>query len=256
MEVFEIQTLDKSLQRLITAFQVLGAKAFPATKYAAGKASAFILQTWVEYASGRPIPGVNATVNNIAYRNSITRERLDDFNWVVFAADDKIADRVEDGHPEIDLKKYLPFPKSRKAADGHPYSHIPFRHKRETIIKSLPKKTAQQILKMEKSYVTGSHTDSSGIKRFTYKWAQRDKQLDRELKGTRQAGIVRFETSAGKGSSSAYLTFRTISTKSPPDSWIIKAKEGVPLSTIVAKQTIVSVTQIIQKGIDEDLKVL
>lgn len=256
MQVVEIAQLSRSIKKLTTAFEVLGGQAFPATKVAAGKASAYIEQTWVGYASGMPIPGVSKTVNNKRYRNAITRDRLSDFNWAVFVADEEVGDIVEEGTPQVDLKEHLPFPKSRRAKDGEPYSHIPFRHAQAGVARATPPAVRKQILKMEKSYVIGSQTDASGIKRFTYQWAQRDKQLDAQLKGTRLAGVVRFETSTGKSTSSAYMTFRTISTKSPPDSWIIKAKEGVALSQIVAKQTLPAVTKIIQQGVETDLNIL
>ena len=52
------------------------------------------------------------------------------------------------------------------------------------------------------------------------------------------------------------MTFRTISANSPADSWIIKARPGVPLSKIVADETRPEVIKMIQEGINQDLKIL
>lgn len=258
MELIDLKAIDNSLKKLITAFKVVGAKGFPATSYAAGRASAYIQQTWIGYASGQPIPGISKTVDNVQYRNAIQRSRLGSFDWVIFCSDDKIGDRIEENRKEVRLIEHLPFPKSKIGKDGKPYSRIPFRHKRGAIKKALKGKkgAAAKIFKMEKSYVMGSFKDEAGIKRYTYKWAAKDKKQTAQLKGTRLAGVVRFETSTGKGASSAYMTFRTISKNSPPESWIIKARPGIPLSKITEEQTRAEVNKIIKEGIDNDLKIL
>ena len=153
VQLVDTKPIDKTINRLMEAFKVLGAKAFPATKVAAGKASAFMEQTWVGYASGNPIPGQTKTVDNVDYRNSIRRLRLNEFDWLVLATNDKVATKIEDGTPRVDLKEHLPFAKSYFSKDGTPYSHIPFRHKRADIQKGVPKKVAADVFKMPKSFV-------------------------------------------------------------------------------------------------------
>lgn len=255
MQIVDTRELTKEFSKLKTSFELVGENAFPATRYAAGRASAHIQQTWIWFASGHPIPGyADRSVNNVEYRNSIRRVKISPFDYLIFVADDKVGDKVEEAQPRIDLKTFLPFPKSRISKDGEPYSHIPFRHRLTRIRRRAPRGTVSKIVKMEKSFVTGSFKDVRGIKRYSYKWAKREKTLDRSLKGTQFQGIVRFETSTGEGSSSAYMTFRTISTKSPPDSWIIKARPGIPLSEIVEENTRGTVIRIIREGIEADLK--
>lgn len=266
IEVINRKDLEQSIEKLREGFKSV--QAGPATAAAVNRAAGFVQQKWVSFSSGAPIPGESRTVDNNEYRRSIQRRRLGYADWVVFVADDKAGDRVEDDQDAVDLKALLPdkFPSSRFTPDGKAYTIIPFRHKTADI-KSQTKAAkstalAKQILAMDKTFVMGSYKDSRGIKRYSYQWAKRDKQLQKDLKsmdkthGTRLSGIVRFETSTGKGKSSAYFTFRTLSQNSAPGSWIIPAKQGVPLTKIVAKETRDEVSKIVENGIRQDLKVL
>jgi len=159
-------------------------------------------------------------------------------------SDYKLAYEIETGQPARDLKRMLDtsmkvrVSTSKKNA-GKRYLIIPLRHTLSSM--SGPVQSAAKML--TKSEVTGMGTRQSGtgawgvktkapllVPQRAYKWGDR---LPAGLalksaphhKTDRYAGMVRMNTSAGKGNSSAYLTFRTMMEGSP--GWVTKPVPGM-----------------------------
>ncbi len=90
------------------------------------------------------------------------------------------------------------------------------------------------------------------VQRLAYNWGGRlsAATLGPNPKGKvdRYAGMVRMNTSAGKGKSSAYLTFRVMAQSST--GWIIPAKAGLKITESVENK----MTPVIEKLIKEAVK--
>jgi hypothetical protein len=267
----DAKKLNASLTGLINKVRVLGESGMPNTVKALDIATAFIQAKWTAYASGEPIPSSSRTVNSQSYRDGIATARLGALTRVVFN-DSKTADYIEYGHPRIDMKQSLPTARSYKSEkDGHYYNIVPFRHDVKKVQASPQGRQLYKEMKnMEKSFVTGSRIETQSrvmgvsggtvkfmhIKRATYTWGSRltgmTKTHGAQFKN--MEGLVRMETTTGasKGSS-AYMTFRVMSEKSPANKWIIPELKGLPLSEIVGREVVPDISRIIEAGVRRDL---
>jgi len=244
MEIIDLRALVRSLEPILQAAKNLSEGNMPNMSQAVGDAARSVEQTWVGFASGQAIPGFSRKIDNAEYRQGITSKKLGAFHWIISSGDSKATKSIEEGTEERDLKQEVSkWRKRRTAKDGHAYAYIPFRHGSKTV------PTAAKSLKP--SVVTGERQETvagKAITRLTYKWGE---HLSGANVPKRQLGMVRFLAGAGKRTS--YMTFRTLSAKSPAGSWIIKAKPGVPLPRIVRQAVEQDVTKIVQAGIDKDL---
>ncbi len=177
------------------------------------------------------------------YVRSLTVETTGPLQVSVYS-DWKYAYEIENGRPSRDLKRMLDtslkvrVSTSKKNA-GKRYLIIPFRHTQASM--PAPVRTAARML--TKSEVTGMGMRQSGtgawdiktkapllVAQRKYRWGDHLpaglalKQAPHH-KTDRYAGMVRMNTSAGKGKSSAYLTFRTMMEGSA--GWITKPVPGV-----------------------------
>ena len=177
------------------------------------------------------------------YVQSLTVEKVGPLQVSVYS-DWKYAYEIENGRPSRDLKRMLDtsmkvrVSTSKKNA-GKRYLIIPFRH----TVGSMPGDVRKMAQKMSKSSVPSMGTRLSGtgawdvatkapalVVKRNYKWGDRLpaglalKKADHH-KTDIYAGMVRMNTSAGKGKSSVYLTFRTMMEGSA--GWITKPVPGV-----------------------------
>lgn len=143
--------------------------------------------------------------------------------------------KVESGTPPRDLKPALMNgPRSRPMKDGSGrYNIIPFFHDREKM--PAPIQAAADLLTF--SRVIGHYTDAEGKVRNRYVWGSQLGDMSRfsppgrswtgyQRKTSRYSGMVRME---GAG----FMTFRTVSPKSAPNSWMIPGKPANPVSQAV-----------------------
>lgn len=126
---------------------------------------------------------------------------------------------------------------------GKRYLIIPFRHNVKSMPGDMYAKYAKQ-LSMSSVLSVGTRASGTGatVPQNLYKWGKDGKDnkdkatfgklpagLSAKLKGHHKtdihAGMVRFNTSAGKGKSSKYLTFRVMGEWS--NGWIVGAKPGM-----------------------------
>ncbi|EDZ0839930.1 hypothetical protein GJ904_17805 [Salmonella enterica] len=189
------------------------------------------------------------------YAQSITWQMLGDFSGQVQASY-KYAKEIEDGRPSRDLKRMLGTSlKVRRTKTGSRFLVIPFRHN----LKNMPPALAAQAKALEASRITGMTQRRSGeitdlspkfgmrpakvqtqflsnpktrgpmmVNQAKYQWGGRlaAGYFGPNPKGKTDiaAGMVRMETSSGKGKSSAYMTFRIMSEKS--QGWIVPPQPG------------------------------
>ncbi|EDL8063688.1 hypothetical protein CTA21_16175 [Salmonella enterica] len=189
------------------------------------------------------------------YAQSISWQMTGDFSGHVQASY-KYAKEIEDGRPSRDLKRMLGTSlKVRRTKTGSRFLVIPFRHN----LKNMPPALAAQAKALEASKVTGMTQRRSGeitdlspkfgmrpakvqtqflsnpktrgpmmVNQAKYQWGGRlaAGYFGPNPKGKTDiaAGMVRMETSSGKGKSSAYMTFRIMSEKS--QGWIVPPQPG------------------------------
>lgn len=190
-----------------------------------------------------------------AYAQSISWKMTGDFSGYVEATY-KWAKEIEEGRPSRDLKRMLGTSlKVRRTKAGARFLVIPFTHK----VKNMPPQLYAQAKALEASQVTGMSRRKSGeitemsprygmrpakvqtaflsnpktrgpamVKQAQYAWGGRigAGYFGPNPKGKTDiaAGMVRFNTSAGAGKSSKYMTFRIMHEKSK--GWIVPQQPG------------------------------
>jgi hypothetical protein len=186
-----------------------------------------------------------------AYIESINWLMVGDFEAIVSATYGQ-ADEIENGRPPRDLKKVLSTSLRTRVVKhgkhaGQRYLIIPFRHNTPgniALAQAMPKDVYSKAKRLDPSIITGtvsrlSGTGAYGLKtkkpvtvpQQTYAWGGRlaaglRPKLQPYHATDQYAGMVRFKTGAGKGKSSAYLTFRVMG-EWQTDRWIIPAKPGL-----------------------------
>ena len=166
-------------------------------------------------------------------------------------ADYRHADAIEDGRPARDMKDCLQTSRKTRIshAKGHEGQHyliIPFRHNVPGYIahaKDMPPDIYRQAKGLEKSFLLPPGTNRpptrvSGhgylVPQHSYDWGGKLAHWKRDNEGKVQhlgkyAGMVRMNTSARFGKSSAYMTFRAMGEWST--GWVMPAKPGLKLAS-------------------------
>jgi hypothetical protein len=255
----------------------------PGTARAMEKAAGFIQGTWREFALGRKeLSGVVPLKNgSIKYAQSIRTEAIGQFSHEIYS-EAKIADWIENGTEELDMKTTHPFgPRSRVSKKGVPYLIIPFRWGTPGSKKNprvgfgnnvITAGTYRQLLKrsFDASRVTVSPANSTTmtpnargemVGRVQYEWGSRLRGGDFagtiEQK-TRMAGMVRFENGYDKNGKiskryGGYFTFRVISANSPKNSWIKPATPPRHVTRAVMNETRETIEQMVDEAIEGDI---
>ena len=164
------------------------------------------------------------------------------------------ADKIEQGRPPRDMKLSLQTSKKTRVAHnkehaGQQYLVIPFRHNvpgQNAHAPDMPADIYAMAKGLDKSrrlpYGTNRPaTRVSGhgytVPQHSYNWGGKLPQFLNTPEGPRSlgkyAGMVRFQTSAGKGVSSAYMTFRVMGAWS--NGWVIPSQPGLKLAEKVAE---------------------
>lgn len=171
------------------------------------------------------------------------------FSSVVSSDNDAVAG-IENGVPAVDMKLWpATSPRAKVTANGKRYLTIPFRHNTPgngALAPAMPPQVYTAARNLGASQMTGrklrvnAHGDP--VPAYRYLWstslsAGLAPKLKPEHKTDPYAGMVRMTTTAGgKKSSSAYLTFRTLSENSAPGSWIIPAKPAQHVARDLAER--------------------
>jgi len=236
-------TIDVS--KLIAAQQQLSDEVRTAVHNAVNHVGLAVFASWQDAVQKAPL----WVQEKDAYLQSIGFRFTGEFSAEVWT-DYKVAEQIETGRPARDLKRMLETSmKVRVSAKGKRYLIIPFRHNMTALqaVGAYPKAKG-----LAASSVTGQGFRPSGtgaldvgthkpflVPSRTYSWGGAlPAGLVPKLKAHHTtdplAGLRRFNTSAGAGKSSAYLTFRVMMEGSPK--WIVPARPGMYIAQKVATE--------------------
>lgn len=235
---------------------------------------------WVAHASGLPLPdGRVIGSRSGAYRDSIQIRKLGDFAYEVYA-DAPHARALEEGMPERDLKAMLGTShKVRISKDGSRYLIIPFRWGTpgattfgKTVIPQevhdfwKPAHRAGSHVVAQQTHLVGHRIHDRQPLTVTerqYVWGHRLNRADLTGAGVTDpqqrrylTGMVNLRNPGGKGgaSHSQYLTWRIMSDKSPPGSWIAPRVEGFHPARTVADQFRPQARQAFEAAVQADVE--
>jgi hypothetical protein len=246
-----------------------GQGSMPSTADAMNAGANSIRAKWQEFAMGGNLDGVEKLNNpSSKYARSIRINRLGPFQYEIFS-EAKIAQRIEEGTPEHDMKLTHPFgPRSRVSKEGVPYLIIPLRWGTpksgfknimpESVYSAVKKfKKMKTLVSADKSTKQTPNEKGQMVGRAQYnRGFNRLKGMD--INGTieqkiRMDGMVRSTDDTGKDKSGGYFTFRVISAKSPASSWIRKEQPPRPVTKAVADYSQKFIGEIVNAAILEDL---
>lgn len=198
-----------------------------------------IQSTWIEAVSGRMFPGMAKPVRSDRYAASIAAPDAmeypfdgDPFHGRVIATDQRLAGRIERGYASFDMKpSLLAGPASKVGQDGTRYTTVPFTH-------STPGSVGQKGAPMAESiYAQAAKLPHGGRLRLEGEAATyglRSKlpagvNLQATARGlpgpmvapyTWKVSPYESMVRAGKAGHTTYRTFRRVSERSDPSSWI------------------------------------
>jgi hypothetical protein len=208
-----------------------------------------------------------------AYIESINWLMLSDFEAIVSTTYDQ-AGAIETGRPAYDMKKRLNTSMKVRVAKhgkhaGMRYLIIPMRHNTPgnvALAQAMPDDIYKKAKRLDPSIITGTVSRPSGtgaislktkkpvmVPQQQYSWGGKlPAGLAPKLKPHHTtdiyAGMYRFNTSAGKGKSSSYNTFRVMG-EWQSDKWIIPAKPGLYLAKSVQDSIALDAPKVFEQAI-------
>jgi hypothetical protein len=273
--------LEELVSRIAAMSNTLGAAALSATAKAMNRAAAEVQDAWLQYAIGKKtLPGGVPPMKNPSgdYARGIHIEHNGPFDKAI-VNDSKNAEILEYGAPEIDMKDYPA--KSRKSRitkhgknKGQPYLIIPFRWgTKDTVgFRNVMPVEINNIVEKFKKMETLVDADNSDYKTPNAYGemvgrAQYNKGYDRLnivqiINAEPDVSInqifnmsvmVRTKDDTGIDRAAGYLTFRVLSAKSPPGSWIKPASPARHVTDGVVKETEKKVNNLIEAGVMKDV---
>jgi hypothetical protein len=250
MVSIKISINDPQLEYLHHRLKTAAEGVFPKTEDAMAEGAKKIQSVWQYYALGKKrLPGVSELKNpSRKYAESIRIERTGVFEYEIYS-DAKIAEWIENGTKELDMKKTHPYgPRSRVSKKtGYPYLIVPFQWgTEEGTARSGPKNIVpKQLLSLMlssrfKASTVRNNTRQSPnargemVDRNTYAWGDRARGSDFTgsiEKKSYASGMVRFEQGeaaekTGGDRHGGYFTFRIISAAPWAKGWIKPAVPG------------------------------
>jgi hypothetical protein len=267
--------------------QMFDINMFPLTEKAVHLMAKTIARHWQDYAIGkRGIDDVPSMKNpSEGYMKGIKIEQSGDFGYEIVNYS-KAAEFLEYGTAEFDMKSKLDqYPRSRmtkgvRRKDGswkippHPYLIVPFRW-------GTPKTVGFQNVmpveiynivkrkKFDKSIVgqeTHNEPNAKGedVDRWNYdKWGSRlniKQIIEADDVGMNinqifnMTGMVRMDTSTKNQKYSGYYTFRVMSARSRPDSWIRPATPARNITKALEKQYQHTAEEAIEEAFNRDMR--
>lgn len=172
--------------------------------------------------TGAVFPGMTRKVKKPNQADAVRHENLGLFEFSV-----QTPQEVEEAKPAYDMKPYLlRGPKHRVGKHG-PYNIIPFTHKSA----GMPEVVAQMAAQLTLSQIIGQRLevrldDQWEAMRNTYEWGSSLGKMPQEQK--RYSNMYRF-------GDDKFITFRTVSSRSKPDSWWYPAQPANPVAESVWK---------------------
>jgi hypothetical protein len=280
-------TLDNDILHEVTSrlASLNTAQSMPATAKAVEKAARLVQSVWQEYAIGKRdigVPPMKKPSGDYARGIKIDRPNAFEREIVNYS---KVAEYLENGTDEFDMKSKLDqYPRSRmtrgaKRRDGtwkeppRPYLIVPFRWGTPKAVgfqNVMPAEIYNIVkkAKFEKSIVgqeTHNEPNAKGedVDRWNYdKWGSRlkiNQIIEADDGGINinqmfnMSGMVRMDTSTKDKKYSGYYTFRVISSKSPPSSWIRPAAPARHITDGLVRATHNDVNDLFDAAFRRDL---
>lgn len=245
---------------------------------------------WRGFTQGEPIPGTPRVINSRGdYTRSINVETTAEEVKSVYSQGPWTG-WIESGHGEIDLKPgLLSGPKARMGVSG-PYNIVAFRHgtpktlssnrpmplnvfnliKRETDKADQAASRRKATASIGRSLITGRIPVKRASGKIdqgqTYRWGYRLPSSAggvRQVKQTSQGeyqwrtgkytGMVRMQADTSRAKTSTYITFRVVSMKSDPASWIVPSIPAVPIRQAVIDAMKERTIEVLRSAMDMDL---
>jgi hypothetical protein len=250
------------------------AQSMPATAAAMKKAAALVKAVWMDYATGKKDIGVPPMKNpSRGYADGISIKPNGPFDYEVINLSN-IADYLENGTTEIDMKQtHTTGPRSRVSKKGVAYLIVPFRWGTPDTVgfrNVMPAKIYDIVkkAKFEKSILgqeTHNEPNAKGedVDRWNYdKWGSRlkiNQIIEADDGGINinqmfnMSGMVRMDTSTKNKKYSGYYTFRVISAKGAPGSWIKPATPARHITDGVVRATHNDVNDLFDAAFRRDL---
>ena len=260
----QVAQADPYLLELVETLKNLPKGQTPITEQSLAIGASILQEEWWSYANGAAIPGTAKKLRFPTGRlaASIKRKRISRFAWMIYS-DDPVMRFYDTDTGEKDYKLTHPYGrKSRVSKKGVPYLIVPFRHNVPgsaglTIPKELYSKIRAELRKgtFLKSVINPLNKKiqpnyaGEPIVRQGYDWGSRIQGLSKSLRN--YEGMVVMDTSTARKASSAYFTFRVISAKSPPGSWM--NPERPSLTKFAVQNRIEDVKELIAEGVARDL---
>jgi len=257
-----------------------GDTVFAHTRNALGHIAEMYQKVWRGYATGTPIPGAPRVISSASYARSIQVDNSDPDVKIVYTDNDKYHGLIENGRPRYDMKPgLLSGPNARTTKDGGKYNIIPFRHQTPggsrnpmpvNVYRTMLRESDRAELKKQMGISsTGgkSHTLSSGPTpaQRSYQWGARlskyentQTPLHPKKKHWKSpsvfSGMVRMQASTTGANRSKYMTFRVVSSRSDPDSWISPKLDPIPIRKRVVETVNPIAVQMLQAAIEGDIR--
>jgi hypothetical protein len=182
------------------------------------EASEVVMRAVKAALSGADIPGMTETVHEEKMAEWV-RTESGTFEFTVSIPEE--VKELEAPKGPWDMKpSLLNGPRHRVDKRGNPYNIVPFKHDKS----ELPSVVAEMASRLELSQIVGNRLevradDQHEIWRNTYNWGTNlGKQENRKFSNMYNFGNGKL------------ITFRTVSTKSAPDSWIHPGRPGNPIT--------------------------
>lgn len=222
---------------------VVGPEAFPYYAAEAESISENAEILYKGYLLGKPLPnGKSVRKPAKEAAEGVVRKAAGVLQWDLINTA-KQAESIEAGTPEWDMKLGLPgYKKARRAKDGTLYLVVPFRHGNPKAVTLNPMPNSVYKLAKQLSYsyhlgTVGTRVSASGhtVPVFGYAWGGKlPEGLVPKMKEHHKTDIFAQMYRFNGPKHTNYITFRTMSQKSDPKSWIRPATPGLfPLKTAI-----------------------
>lgn len=225
---------------------------------AVGMAAQATYQQWADRVM--KAPGVWQD-DKVKYVQSLKWEYTGPFSARV-STDLKLADEIENGRPAYDMKRMLQTSNKVRQGKKGKYLIIPMRHNtpgNTAHAKAMPADIYAAARQLLPSKVTGQTTRVSAtgatVPQSIYQWGQRlPPGMAPKLKPHHTtdiyAGMVKMNTSTGKGKSSAYMTFRIMG-EWQQGKWIVGAKPGLYIARQLATDIQADIEKVVSDAISD-----
>lgn len=240
---------------------------------------------WRSFAQGEQIEGCPHVINSRGdYAKSIKVDLSNETTKIIYTTSPH-HEGIEKGHEDIDLKPgLLSGPKARHSTNtGTTYNIVAFRHDSpsKTARNPMPVNIYNIVKSFEQSKMSGTFPDSKNLARNTYTWKDRlsagqggeqeTKKISADMqkklserygievskkykwKTGKYAGMVRMQENTESAKNSAYMTFRVVSSRSDPASWIVPKRAPIPIRQAVVDAMREITEKAIADAVEEDI---